>query len=76
MKASLLRQILYKNTTTSAPYFLQLPGCEYVCTLENLKKLTENLVLENWQDECNANEREKNARGIEDGYKFPPQEIH
>lgn len=47
--------ILYKNTTSSAPYLLQLPNCDYVCTLDNFKKITENLIPEDWQKECTIN---------------------
>ncbi|XP_065201847.1 prostatic acid phosphatase-like [Planococcus citri] len=47
--------ILYKNSTTSAPYLLELDGCGYVCTWDDFVKLTENLVPENWEAECSVN---------------------
>lgn len=45
--------ILYRNSTTSKPDLLKLPNCADVCTFDDFKKLTANLIPDNWQDECN-----------------------
>lgn len=45
---------MYRNSSTTEPYLLQLPGCPYVCTLENFKKLTSFLVPDDWQAECDV----------------------
>ncbi|XP_065205541.1 uncharacterized protein LOC135835282 [Planococcus citri] len=51
--------ILYRNSTTTPPKLLRLRGCDHVCTLDRFKTLTQHLIPENWNDECDASSVKK-----------------
>lgn len=56
-------QIFLKNST-EPPVQLTIPGCEAFCTLDKLRKLTKNVVPDNWDEECKTNDP---------NYTEPPQ---
>ncbi|XP_022832385.1 prostatic acid phosphatase isoform X1 [Spodoptera litura] len=46
-------RISYRNSTEIVePYILKIPFCGEVCPLERFKKLYDNLISVNWEEEC------------------------
>ncbi|KAJ8967045.1 hypothetical protein NQ314_003162 [Rhamnusium bicolor] len=49
-------EIYLRNSTSVPPYKMRIPGCDSFCPLEKLIKLTENVIPENWVEECKTND--------------------
>lgn len=49
-------QIFLRNSTTSEPRQLTIPGCSSFCPLNKLIELTEKVVPENWELECQTDD--------------------
>ncbi|XP_060534308.1 testicular acid phosphatase homolog isoform X2 [Cylas formicarius] len=56
-------EVFLRNSTVAEPYKLTVPGCDVSCPLTELKKLTEAVVPENWDEEC---------KGDDENYTVPP----
>jgi lysosomal acid phosphatase len=44
--------LLYRNSTEHPPHLLHVPGCGDPCTLDKFILVTEYLIPENWDEEC------------------------
>lgn len=49
-------EISLRNSTTVAPYKLQIPGCELFCPLTKLTELTKNVIPKDWEIECKTDD--------------------
>ncbi|XP_063930430.1 testicular acid phosphatase homolog [Zophobas morio] len=49
-------EIFLRNSTTREPYRLTVPGCDEFCPLDNLVKLTANVVPDDWEAECRSDD--------------------
>ncbi|XKL69243.1 hypothetical protein PGB90_007012 [Kerria lacca] len=46
--------VIFTNSTEKAPYVIEIPGCGAYCTLQKFEEITNSIIPQNWQDECNA----------------------
>lgn len=47
-------EIFLRNSTKYQPYPLTIPGCGQFCPLKDVKRLLNNTIPENWEEECKA----------------------
>lgn len=45
-------EMYFRNDSNKAPWPLILPGCPHRCPLEDFLRLTEPVVPQDWQQEC------------------------
>lgn len=43
----------FKNSSSEAPYLLQIINCEKACEYTKFISILSNYTLSNWDDECN-----------------------
>ncbi|XP_069461545.1 testicular acid phosphatase homolog [Ambystoma mexicanum] len=53
--------MLYRNTSSSAPYQLVLPGCSASCPLHRFIELTAPVIPEDWGKECHRKDNSSPA---------------
>ncbi|XKL69244.1 hypothetical protein PGB90_007013 [Kerria lacca] len=56
--------VMVTNSTEEVPYVIEIPGCGAYCTLQKLEEITNSIIPQNWQDECNAVEAKNNQDKI------------
>ncbi|KAL3270774.1 hypothetical protein HHI36_021300 [Cryptolaemus montrouzieri] len=47
-------EVYLRNSTTSPPHLLTIPGCQSFCPLDRLIELTAPVIPGNWEEECRS----------------------
>ncbi|KAM4703060.1 testicular acid phosphatase homolog [Rhinophrynus dorsalis] len=56
--------MFYRNESTSEPYELVLPGCSSPCPLQHFTQLTDPIMPQDWQKECQSAEKDNTSEEI------------
>jgi prostatic aicd phosphatase len=49
-------EVFLRNSTTTAPHRLMVPGCDEFCPLSKLVELTSDVIPEDWDKECESDD--------------------
>nr|CAD7462685.1 unnamed protein product [Timema tahoe] len=55
-------KVFYRNSTEHDPYLLTLPKCSPSCPLDTFIQLTQDLIPQDWQRECELRSTQKELR--------------